>query len=86
MGLLPENIVTWAGNGIEYVYPRSLLREIFEGNEPISITEDVVSAGDISVRKIQLAREVVRRRDTETPLPTELEEALISKLAVAIEY
>ncbi|MBI3617741.1 MAG: hypothetical protein HY210_05945 [Candidatus Omnitrophica bacterium] len=64
------------------------MREIFGCGEAeldgLTIKDDVVSLNGIGKRKKDLCQEVVRRVDTNTVLPPELESKLLIKVANAI--
>jgi len=40
MGVLPENIVIWSKNGIEYYFPESIMAKIFGEGGELSISGD----------------------------------------------
>ena len=88
MGLLSENFVAWSRNGVEYLYPEQIMREIFACGESelagLTINDDVVALNGIEKRKKDLCQEVTRRVDTNTVLPPELENKLLVKVAKAI--
>jgi len=84
MGVLRENIVTWTQNGIEHLYPESLLRDSFGGTSDISIEDDRISAGGITLTKSDLCEEVLVKIDTNTVLPDELQRELLDKIEAAI--
>jgi predicted ATPase len=88
MGLLSENFVAWARNGVEYLYPEQIMKEIFGCSETelagLCINDNVVALNGIEKRKKELCQEVVRRLDASTSLPTELENRLLIKVANAI--
>jgi hypothetical protein len=89
MGVLPENIVVWDRNGIEYVYPPTLVGAVFsctpERAGDIQITGDVVSLNGIERKKNDLKAEILSRIDSTTPLPEELERKLIERISAAID-
>jgi hypothetical protein len=41
MGMLGENIAAWSANGIEYVYPPSILDQVYGAGGQIVINGDV---------------------------------------------
>lgn len=88
MGLLSENFVAWSRNGVEYLYPEQIMREIFACGETelagLTIKDDVVALNGIEKKKKELCQEVARRVDTITVLPSELETKLLGKVANAI--
>lgn len=87
-GAKPENIVVWDKNGIEYVYPPGLLCEAYGcGNEAIGgmITEeDNVTIGAYSIRKVNLAQQVVGSMHADTVQSDELVNKLIVPITNAI--
>jgi len=89
MGVLPENIVTWDRNGIEYVYPPSLVGTTFgcptERAGEIQIVDDVISLNGISRKKNELKSEILNRIDGMTPLPDEFERKLMDRIRSAVE-
>ena len=84
MGLVSENIIQWSANGVEYLYPSSVLARIFSCAESrvgeLSINGDDVSLNGITKRKVELSALVCEQLTVETPLPAEVSEKLISKL------
>lgn len=89
MGVLRNNIVTWDKNGIEYVYPESLVAEVFSTTPArvteIVITDDRAELNGIAKTKNELKSEILRRLDSSTKLPDELETKLLAPVAAAIE-
>ena len=91
MGARAENIVIWEHNGIEYMYPSSIVSSIFACgeaniNDIIKISSDEVSANGIVKRKAELVAEVVDSITDETSYPEELESKLLKPLADSIEH
>jgi AAA domain, putative AbiEii toxin, Type IV TA system len=84
LGVHQDNIVTWSRNGIEYLYPEEILKETLGGTSTFTFEGDRVVAGDVQMTKAQLCDEVVRRVDSATVLPEELETKLLSRIANAI--
>lgn len=88
MGAIPDNVVVWNSNGIEYVYPVSLMCSIFTCSpneiERIDISGDDVSFNGVDRRKTSLSAEIVSLLDAQTVVPEELEEKLLAPLALAI--
>lgn len=80
MGLKSDNIIIWEKNGIEFYYPISILRVLFNDEEmkhsDLVINEDVVSHNDINKKKMELCTEVLKRINGEEELEFELEVAL----------
>ena len=89
MGILEENIISWARNGIEYVYPINILGSVF-GHDPDTVLKDMaISGDDVSLngvirRKAALSEEVCASLNASTPLPEELEEKLLGPVAKAL--
>lgn len=88
IGALPENIVVWEKNGIEYVYPDDIVASIFkcapDQVDQISIQSDEISHNGIVKRKVELCSEVVKSLTSSTKLPDELESKLLTPLSKAI--
>jgi predicted ATPase len=84
MGVLVANIVIWSQNGIEHLYPEPLLLASFGGASDISIDGDRVSAGGVTLTKVELGDEICRKIDASTPLPDELRKRLLDKIETAI--
>lgn len=84
LGLPDENKVKWSGNGIEYMYPSQVLKEIYRDSkasaESLKIVGDYVSYGTISYKKMELCRLVCDRLTDSTEYPQELETKLLSVL------
>jgi hypothetical protein len=88
LGAQPANIIVWDRNGIEYVYPPSLLREAFACDEAalatLSTIEDNVVVGGQSIRKITLAAEVIAKMRADTLQADELERKFLQPMANTI--
>ena len=80
MGIKPEHIVVWDGNGIEYVYPRSVLEHRFGQFSEIKINEDIVTINGHSVTKHELNEYVVNSLRGGEELPEELINKLLGPL------
>ncbi len=84
LGVRRENIIVWKGNGIEYCYPRDILREVFASNDEqlgeIAITGDIVELNGISRRKMELSAEVLKRLAVDSELPAELTDKLLARI------
>ncbi|MDQ1610533.1 MAG: hypothetical protein QOG00_464, partial [Pyrinomonadaceae bacterium] len=89
MGMLPENIITWSKNGIEYLYPVVLVAGIYACSldrvHELAITGDRVELNGISKTKNELKEEILKQLDSTTPLPDELELKLLDRVKNAIE-
>lgn len=88
MGAPSENVVVWSRNGVEYAYPREIMRQIFACSDleldGMSITGDMVTVGSVSRRKVELANEVVARLLPTTSIGAELEGKLLEPLQKVI--
>lgn len=89
MGVNPNHVVVWSRNGIEYLYPRELLCEIFAAGQAevgrLTILGDRVRVGDISRTKTDLCAEITKRLNSTTQLDPELYSALLDKVDRAIQ-
>lgn len=81
MGLPQENIVVWSANGIEYVYPPTVLDSIFGGGGTLSIARDIVSRNGISYTKADLSSRVCSLLGAETLHHTEFNEKFLERIA-----
>lgn len=79
LGVDADKIITWEGNGIEYVYPASSLQDVF-GTTNISIDGDRVSGNGHTLTKADLAQKVTDKLSTDTELPAEFEDKLLTPL------
>jgi len=79
-GIPSDHIVVWQGNGIEYLYPKRLLKEKFGAFEELQIVGDRVIANGLEFSKNELSNFVVDRLSLDDNLPTELEEKLLRPL------
>lgn len=88
MGVLAENIVVWDRNGIEYVYPESLMCAIFNCSSDrlteLEIVGDVVSLNGVQRKKNELKTEILGKLVGDTGLSAELQEKLIDRVRAAI--
>lgn len=78
MGMLKENIVAWSGNGIEHVYPPTLLDEIYGAGGQMMIVDDVVSRNGISYSKAALADKISAKVTATTPMSQEFYDRFLS--------
>ena len=89
MGVLQENVIIWEKNGIEYVYPPSLMGAVFscepDRSQEISVEKDVISLGANCFKKAELSREILKRFDGQTLLSDEFEQKLMSRLRTVLE-
>ena len=84
--MLPSaNTIEWAGNGIEHVYPETLLSAIYRSSEispsALIIEKDVVRYNDLPYKKMELCKLVIEKLTTETLLPEELTNKRLLPLA-----
>lgn len=88
LGAQPTNIIVWDRNGIEYVYPPSLLMEAFSCSEveltSLTTNSDNVVVGGESIRKVVLAAEVIAKMRAETLQAEELERKFLQPMANSI--
>jgi len=77
MGLPQESIVVWSSNGIEHVYPPTILDTIFGAGESITISDDMVSRNSISYSKAELSDLVCAQLSESTPMHPEFDERLV---------
>ncbi|MBD1217063.1 MAG: ATP-dependent nuclease [Aphanizomenon sp.] len=88
MGVEADNIVIWDNNGVEYIYPASLLSDVYscapERVHELSITGDRITLNGVTKTKNELANEIVKRLDSAIILPPELEEKLLAPIKSAI--
>lgn len=88
MGIRAESICIWRGNGIEYVYPNSILSKIYgapiSNAEDLKVDNDFVKLNGLSKKKGELCEEVLHQLSPDTNLPSELEEKLLIPLGRSI--
>lgn len=60
MGVLPENIIVWSNNGIEFLYPESVLSKIYREGGELIINGDDVTRNGITYSKAELAGKVCK--------------------------
>ena len=88
LGVLPDNVVTWSENGIEYVYPPKIMAGIFcssaEDLRSLSLVGDRISLNDITKTKNELANLIVSALRDDSELPAELVQKLIEPVFAAI--
>jgi hypothetical protein len=80
MGIPHSNIIVWDANGIEHLYPRSILEARFGAYGAVVIAGDRVTIGDHNVTKQELAGLVVNGLRGDEALPEELLTKLIHPL------
>ena len=88
LGVVADNVVTWDKNGIEYVYPTSVLANVFSCSESdldgLSMVSDRISLNEITKTKNELAKHVVGAISASSDYPAELLKKLIEPVSVAI--
>lgn len=89
MGVAPANIIRWDRNGIEYVYPKSLMCRVFACGEAalvnLKIEGDSIMLNGIPKSKNALKDEIVGAIDSSTVLPDELVTKLLDPVAAATQ-
>jgi len=80
MGVLPENIVIWPKNGIEYYYPPSLIDKIYGLGGELTIEGNIVSRNGVSYNKNELAEKIVSTIDSETEMHPDFQSMFLAKL------
>jgi hypothetical protein len=84
MGVRPDRIVVWPKNGIEHLYPPSILAEIFGAPQAVlSIKNDAVVCNGREYRKDDLAQMVVSRMTKDTEFHPEFQRRLILLIETA---
>ncbi len=78
MGVLPENIVVWSKNGIEYFYPESILSKIFGEGGDLTINGDDITRNGITYKKAELADKVCKLISADILLEGEFSEKFMS--------
>ncbi|MDO6595596.1 hypothetical protein Q4512_01645 [Oceanihabitans sp. 2_MG-2023] len=71
-GIPKENIIIWNENGIEYVYPESIINVIYGSGNTIEIKEDLVSKNGIDYKKWELCQNVVSKINSDTKFSQEM--------------
>jgi predicted ATP-dependent endonuclease of OLD family len=83
-GLARERMIEWKGNGIEFVYPSTILSEIFRtsisNSSALEIDHDTVSSNGISYKKMELCKMICERSMDSTQIEPEVVEKLIEPL------
>lgn len=86
-GLPKQSSIDWSGNGIEHVYPSDLLSQIYRitlnTTDDLSISGDIVSAGGLSYKKMELCQKVCSLLNSDTQLPSEVVSKLVEPLRAA---
>lgn len=84
MGVSKNRIIVWPCNGVEHVYPRAILEKHFGNFGSLGISDDLVSANGLDVKKRELAAFVCNSLIAESELPTEMQEKLMTPLESAL--
>jgi len=83
-GLPPQSRVEWSENGIEFLYPLTLLQAIYRqpslSYADLRFDRDRVSVGDLSYTKMELCRMVVSQITVQTVFPQEIEQKLLGPM------
>ena len=80
LGVLPENVIVWDQNGIEYYYPARLLAERFGASSPLNLNGDRIEVGTLSSTKNELADFVISRLSAQDTFPEEFTRKFIEKI------
>lgn len=88
MGVLPDNIIIWSRNGIEYLYPSALVAKAFRCDvadlATVDLSNDEITVNGDKKSKKQLARLVTEDLTAEHNVQPELA-ALVDKIKVACQ-
>ena len=85
MDMPKENIITWDDNGIEFNYPKRLLKLIFGEYSKLDIKDDrITSDTGICKTKSELCEYIVLNMGLDEELPDEINTKLLSKINAAI--
>ncbi len=80
MGLHKRDVIEWTENGIEYYYPESITRAVFEDNSlavgELRMEEDLISHNGIQKTKVELCEAVLELMNGSEELDRELEQVL----------
>ncbi len=87
-GVKEENLIIWSKNGIEYLYPLSIMAEIFNVDKTAVEAELKIEGDDVKIRticykKVALAKLVVDKLKHDTVLPSELVKKMLEPLSHA---
>ena len=81
-GVEAANIIIWDRNGIEYLYPPSLLSDVFgcalDRVSEVTIQGNRIQLNGITKTKSDLSKEVLTRVYSATVLPAEMEKKFLS--------
>lgn len=88
LGLPADHRIEWAGNGIEYVYPLSIISMIFRCNidshDALVINGDSVTCGEITYKKAELSRLVLAQLNSVALAPSEVHTKLLAPARLAL--
>ncbi|MEO0419039.1 MAG: AAA family ATPase [Pseudomonadota bacterium] len=88
LGIARGQLTEWSQNGIEYLYPLQLLREVFRSSElaieDLEIVGDRVKFGEIVYTKMDLCRLVCEKLTSGTELSVELREKFINPIVTIL--
>ena len=80
-GLPPQSRVEWDENGIEFLYPLTLLQMIYRhptlSYADLHFDRDKVTVGDLTYTKMELCRMIVAQITILTPFPQEIDQKLL---------
>ncbi len=85
-GVPSKNVVIFDENGIEMYYPQQILAEIFACNPQevlslLTVEDNKVRVRDIAMTKKELCQKVLERLTSESEIPSEIREKLLSPIA-----
>lgn len=80
MGVLPENIIVWSKNGIEFLYPESVLSKIYGEGGELTINGDDVARNGITYSKAELAGKVCKLITKDTLFHGEFADKFLAKV------
>lgn len=78
MGLPADNVVVWTSNGIEFLYPPTVLDAIYGVGGELKIDADIVSRNGISYSKAVLAEMVASKTTPTTVMHPEFESKFLA--------
>ena len=73
-GIPEENIIIWDENGIEYVYPESILNSIYGSGNSIIVNGDIVSKNGIDYKKWELCQKISNKVNSDTEYTQEFQD------------
>lgn len=81
MGLPKDNIIVWKKNGIEYYYPKQILKSIYQSDEDIVINGDNITLNGLNYNKNDLVELVIEKLTKDTELPSEFQQEFMDKIS-----